>query len=35
VLDDLLDRWEVEVEPLLGEAAQQDARLARQMRRII
>ncbi|OLP99580.1 hypothetical protein AK812_SmicGene17837 [Symbiodinium microadriaticum] len=33
VLDDLLDRWEVEVEPLLGEAAQQDARLARRARR--
>eukprot|EP00439_Symbiodinium_sp_Y106_P009246 s662_g1.t1 len=33
VLDDLLDRWELEVEPLLGEAAQQDARLARRARR--
>lgn len=33
VLDDLLDRWELEVEPLLGEAALQDARLARRAKR--
>ncbi|CAJ1390761.1 unnamed protein product [Effrenium voratum] len=33
VLDDLLDRWELEVEPLLGEAAQQDARLIRRLER--
>lgn len=33
VLDDILDRWEFEVEPLLGEAAQQDARLARRAQR--
>eukprot|EP00930_Biecheleria_cincta_P074584 TRINITY_DN61799_c0_g1_i1.p1 TRINITY_DN61799_c0_g1~~TRINITY_DN61799_c0_g1_i1.p1 ORF type:complete len:733 (-),score=170.59 TRINITY_DN61799_c0_g1_i1:103-2250(-) len=33
VLDDLLDRWELEVEPLLGKASEQDARLARRARR--
>jgi len=33
VLDDLLDRWELEVEPLLGRASEQDARLARRARR--
>jgi len=33
VLDDLLDQWELEVEPLLGEAAVQDARLARRAKR--
>ncbi|CAL1148500.1 unnamed protein product [Cladocopium goreaui] len=32
-VDDLLDRWELEVEPLLGEAALQDARLARRAKR--
>ncbi|CAE8623755.1 unnamed protein product [Polarella glacialis] len=33
VLDELLDRWELEVEPLLGLASQQDERLARRARR--
>eukprot|EP00931_Biecheleriopsis_adriatica_P103384 TRINITY_DN78227_c0_g1_i1.p1 TRINITY_DN78227_c0_g1~~TRINITY_DN78227_c0_g1_i1.p1 ORF type:complete len:690 (+),score=133.75 TRINITY_DN78227_c0_g1_i1:97-2166(+) len=33
VLDDLLDRWELEVEPLLGQATEQDQRLARRARR--
>mmetsp|Transcript_50846 Transcript_50846/g.91396 ORF Transcript_50846/g.91396 Transcript_50846/m.91396 type:complete len:699 (-) Transcript_50846:151-2247(-) len=33
VLDDLLDRWDLEVEPLLVKVGQQDARMARRARR--